>query len=172
MAFLFKIGKYTYHHGNIQNSVYVWCIDINIDEQEITNKHYTIRNNLKQILQVYHIRAMRKEFLDTVELYIGKVEKAKIRYIYSTWLKNSAISINSKTQDIDDRIEMMFELGDPDLITNFRKINEDRLPKYDIFWEYLSKYLKGIIQDSVLAVDDRRHDTFQHLAVAISTRDF
>jgi len=169
VAFLFKIGKYTYHHGNIQNSVYVWRIDINVDEQEITNKHYTIRNNLKQTLQVYHTRAMRKEFLDTVELYIGKVKKAKMRYIYSTWLKDSAASINSETQDIDDRVEMMFELGDPDLVTDFREINEGILPKYDIFLEYSSKYLEGIAQESVLAVDERRHDTFQHLAVAIST---
>ncbi|CAB4484411.1 unnamed protein product [Rhizophagus irregularis] len=40
--------------------------------KDMINKHYTIRNNLKQTLQVYHTRAMRKEFLDTVELYIGK----------------------------------------------------------------------------------------------------
>ncbi|EXX65738.1 hypothetical protein RirG_130390 [Rhizophagus irregularis DAOM 197198w] len=66
----------------------------------------------------------------------------------------------------------MFELGDPDLITDFREINEGRLPKYDVFWEYSSKYLEGIAQESVLAVDDRRHDIFQHLAVAISTCDF
>ncbi|RGB42604.1 hypothetical protein C1646_750790 [Rhizophagus diaphanus] len=99
--FLFKVGKYTYHHGNIQNSVYVWHIDINVNEQDMINKHYTIRNNLKQTLQDYHTRAMRKEFLDTVELYIGKVEKARIRYIYSIWLQDSAVSINSETLDID-----------------------------------------------------------------------
>ncbi|CAB5209769.1 unnamed protein product [Rhizophagus irregularis] len=172
VAFPFKVGKYTYHHGNIQNSVYVWRIGINVNEQDMINKHYTIRNNLKQTLQVYHTRAMRKEFLDTVELYIGKVEKARMRYIYSVWLQDSAASINSETQDIDDRVEVMFELGDPDLITDFCEINEGRLPKYDVFWEYSSKYLEGIAQESVLAVDDRRHDIFQHLAVAISTRDF
>ncbi|CAB5209375.1 unnamed protein product [Rhizophagus irregularis] len=172
VAFPFKVGKYTYHHGNIQNSVYVWRIGINVNEQDMINKHYTIRNNLKQTLQVYHTRAMRKEFLDTVELYIGKVEKARMCYIYSVWLQDSAASINSETQDIDDHVEVMFELGDPDLITDFREINEGRLPKYDVFWEYSSKYLEGIAQESVLAVDDRRHDIFQHLAVAISTRDF
>ena len=39
---------------------------------------------------------------------------------------------------------MMFELGDPDLITDFCEINEGRLSNYDIFWEYSSKYLEGI----------------------------
>jgi hypothetical protein len=62
LVFPFKIGKYTYYHGNVQNSVYIWHIDINVDKQELVNKHYIIRNNLKQTLQVYHIRAMRKEF--------------------------------------------------------------------------------------------------------------
>ncbi|CAG8752522.1 5637_t:CDS:2, partial [Rhizophagus irregularis] len=152
VAFPFKVGKYTYHHGNIKNSVYVWRIGINVNEQDMINKHYTIRNNLKQTLQVYHTRAMRKEFLDTVELYIGKVEKARMRYIYSVWLQDSAASINSETQDIDDRVEVMFELGDPDLITDFREINEGRLPKYDVFWEYSSKYLEGIAQESEMAI--------------------
>ncbi|GBB84908.1 hypothetical protein RclHR1_01150012 [Rhizophagus clarus] len=74
-AFLFKAGKYTYYHGNIQNSVYLWRIDNNANEEELANKHYKIRNNLKQTIQIYHTRAMRKEFIDTVELCIGKVER-------------------------------------------------------------------------------------------------
>jgi hypothetical protein len=115
---------------------------------------------------------MRKEFLDTVDLYIGKVEKAKMRHIYTAWLNDSAASVNSETQDVDDRVEMMFELGDPDLLTDFCEINEGKLLKFDIFWEYALKYLEGTAQESVLAVDERRHDLFQHLAAAISTRDF
>jgi hypothetical protein len=83
------VGKYTYHHGNVQNSIYLWRIDSNANEEELVNKHYEIRNNLKQTIQVYHTKAMRKEFIDTVELYIGKVEKARIRYIYSAWLEDS-----------------------------------------------------------------------------------
>ncbi|CAB5368674.1 unnamed protein product [Rhizophagus irregularis] len=149
VAFPFKVGKYTYHHGNIQNSVYVWRIGINVNEQDMINKHYTIRNNLKQTLQVYHTRAMRKEFLDTVELYIGKVEKARMRYIYSVWLQDSAASINSETQDIDDRVEVMFELGDPDLITDFCEINEATEEEIKDLWESLLE-----IEDS-LNMDDR-----------------
>ncbi|GES82303.1 uncharacterized protein LOC111136195 [Rhizophagus clarus] len=131
-AFLFKLGKYTYHHGNIQNSVYLWRIDNNANEEEL----------------------------------------ARIRYIYSTWLENSSASVNLVTQNIDDRVLLIFELGDPELITDLREINEGRIFKYDLFWEYALKYLEGIAQESILAVDERRHDIFQHLAVAISIRDF
>ena len=166
------MGKYTYHHGNVQNSIYLWRIDSNANEEELINKHYGIRNNLKQTIQVYHTKAMRKEFTDTVELYIGKIEKARIRYIYSVWLGDSSASVNSTTQNIDDRVQLMFELGDPELITDLRKINEGRMSSYDLFWEYALKYLEGIAQESILAVDERRHNIFQHLAIAISIRDF
>ena len=40
------------------------------------------------------------------------------------------------------------------------------------YFEYALKYLEGTAQESILAVDERRHDIFQHLAVAISIRDF
>ncbi|PKY55068.1 hypothetical protein RhiirA4_474284 [Rhizophagus irregularis] len=66
----------------------------------------------------------------------------------------------------------MFKLGDPNLLTDFREINESKLPKFDIFWEYALKYLEGTAQESILAVDERRHDLFQHLAAAILTQDF
>jgi hypothetical protein len=67
---------------------------------------------------------------------------------------------------------MIFELGDPDLLTDFHEINEGKLPKFDIFWKYTLKYLEGTAQEFILTVDERRHDLFQHLAAAISTWNF
>ena len=64
------------------------------------------------------------------------------------------------TQNIDDRVQLMFELGDPELITDLRKINEGRMSSYDLFWKYALKYLEGIAQESILAVDKRRHNIF------------
>lgn len=157
---MFKVGKYTYHHRNVQNSVYLWHIDSNVNEKELVNKYYEIKNNLKQTIQMYHTRAMKKEFIDTVELYIGKVEKARIRYIYSTWLENSSVLVNSVTQNIDDQVQLIFELGNLELITDLCEINEGRISKYGLFWKYALKYLEGVAQESILAVDERRHDIF------------
>jgi hypothetical protein len=115
---------------------------------------------------------MKKEFMDTIELYIGKVEKARIRHIYAIWLNDSSASVNLITQEIDERVQLMFELSKPEIITDLREINEGRISKYDLFWEYAIKYLDGIAQESIIAVDERRHNTIQHLAVAISIKDF
>ncbi|GES93292.1 hypothetical protein GLOIN_2v1763419 [Rhizophagus clarus] len=116
----------------LKNAFLFKHINNNANEEELVNKHYKIKNNLKQIIQIYHTRAMRKEFIDTVELCIG----------------------------------------DPELITDLCEINKGRIFKYDLFWEYALKYLEGIVQESILAVDEKRHDIFQHLVVAISIRDF
>jgi hypothetical protein len=58
----------------------------------------------------------------------------------------------------------MVELGDSNIITDLRGINEGESKKYDTFWKYTNKYLEGEAQESVLAVDERRQDSIQHLA--------
>ncbi len=42
------MGKYTYNHGNIQNSIYLWHLDNSVNEKEIIDEHYKIINNLKK----------------------------------------------------------------------------------------------------------------------------
>jgi len=41
-AFTFKIGIYTYHHGNIMNTTFIWKIDPNVDESTAFEKNYEI----------------------------------------------------------------------------------------------------------------------------------
>ena len=171
-AFLFKIGIYTYHHGNIQNCTYIWKIDSNVLDSEMINKHYSIREDLKKQLQVFHTRAMQKEFLDLTELYFGKIEKARVKHLIKHLLHDSSTPDSLSEKDIDNRITLMVELGDPEMITDLRHLNQGRPEKFDIFWDYAKKYLEGTAENLILAVDDRRHDLLQHLAHAISVRDF
>ena len=66
----------------------------------------------------------------------------------------------------------MIELGDSEFITDFRHLNSGPIDcKYDTFWNYAKKYFESTINETVLAVDERRHDMIQHLAQAISIRD-
>ena len=76
-AFNFKVVIYIYHHrGNIQNSVFIWKVNENSSESEVNNMNYQIRIQLKGLLQVFHTRAMKKEFKNIVELCLGKLDKA------------------------------------------------------------------------------------------------
>ncbi|GBB90338.1 hypothetical protein RclHR1_17260004 [Rhizophagus clarus] len=57
------------------------------------------------------------------------------------------------------------------IITDLQHFNEGRISIYDTFWEYAKKFLESTAQDSVIAVDERRHDPIVHLARAISVED-
>ncbi|CAB5395147.1 unnamed protein product [Rhizophagus irregularis] len=41
-AFTFKMRMYTYHHGNIMNTTFIWKIDPSVDESIAFEKNYKI----------------------------------------------------------------------------------------------------------------------------------
>lgn len=172
LAFLFKVGIYKYHHGTAQNIIYIWRINPEASETEIVNKNYEIRTKLKGQLQIFHTRAMKKELMENFELCLGKCERARLRHIISDLLGDCSASVNSVTHEVDERVNIMIELGDPEFITDLRQLSEGQInQKFDIFWDYARKYLENTVNETLLAVDERRHDTIQHLAQAISIRD-
>ncbi|PKK57493.1 hypothetical protein RhiirC2_825681, partial [Rhizophagus irregularis] len=166
-TFTFKMGMYTYHHGNIMNTTFIWKIDPSVDESIAFEKNYKIRSELKNSMPVYATRAMRREFVDTCDMFLGNVEKSRVRRIYKEFVGDST----ADEMEIDIRVKLAFDLRDPDIITDLRHFNEGRISIYDTFWEYSKKFLEGTAQDSVVAVDERRHDPIVHLARAISVED-
>ena len=83
-----------------------------------------------------------KNLLILLNFVLVKLKRQEFVIFILTWLKDSSASVNSVTQNIDDRVLLIFELGDPELITDLREINEGRISKYDLFWEYALKYLE------------------------------
>ena len=114
---------------------------------------------------------MKKELIENFELYVGKCEKARLRHIISDLLGDFSASVNSASQNVDERVNIMIELGDPEFISDLRHLNRGLTNKFDTFWSYAQKYFENTVNETVLAVDERRHDTIQHLAQAISIRD-
>ena len=114
-AFTFKIGVYTYHHGNIMNTTFIWKIDPDVDESTAFEKNYEIRNELKSSMPAYATRAMRKEFVNTCDMFLGNVEKARVHQIYKKFIGNST----ANEMEIDVRVKLAFDLKDPDFITDF-----------------------------------------------------
>ena len=68
--------------------------------------------------------------------------------------------------EIDERMRMILEMEDADIMLDLRHLNTGRKSQYDVFWS------KKFLEESVgTAVDDRRHGEVTHLAKAISVRD-
>ena len=137
-AFTFKIGIYTYHHGNIMNTTFIWKIDPDVDESTAFEKNYEIRNELKSSMPAYATRAMRREFVNTCDMFLGNVEKSWVRRIYKELTGDST----ADESEIDVRVKLAFDLKDPELITDLWHFNEGKISIYDTFWEYAKKFLE------------------------------
>lgn len=77
---------------------------------------------------------------------------------------------SSETTDqakIDDRIALLIDMEDPNVVVDLRSLNTGQVSRYDLFWNECEKFLH-----ENTAVNDRRHGTITHLALAISIRDF
>ena len=118
-------------------------------------------------MPAYATWAMRKEFVNTCDIFLGNVEKSRVRRIYKEFIGDST----ANESEIDAKVKLAFDLKDPELITDLWHFNEGKISIYDTFWEYAKKFLEGTAQDLIVAVDERRHDPIMHLTRAISVKD-
>lgn len=81
---------------------------------------------------------------------------------------DSSSSENADQAIVDDRIRLIIDTQDPDIVDDLRHLNSGRPPKYELFWDQCNKYLEEVVETSV---DERRHGEVVHLAKALSTRD-
>ncbi len=63
-------------------------------------------------MPIYATRAIRKEFVNTCDMFFGNVEKSKVRRIYKEFIED--VTVNKL--EIDAKVKLAFDLKDPDLI--------------------------------------------------------
>ena len=93
------------------------------------------------------------------------VKSMHARHVYKLLTGDSSSSTNENEKDIDTRVKQASDLQDPDIIMDLRKHNPVKPPKYSVFFFHK---VKSYVENTVEAVDNRRHDIFTHLAIAIS----
>ena len=75
---------------------------------------------------------------------------------------------SSETTDqakIDDRIALLIDMEDPNVVVDFRSLNTGQVSRYDLFWNECEKFLH-----ENTAVNDRRHGTITHCTCNIHSR--
>src|SRR5277367_1282234 len=95
----------------------------------------------------YATRAMKKEFVNTCEMFLGNVEKSQVHHIYKEFMGDCF----ADESEIDARVRLAFDLNNPKLITNLRHFNEGQISIYNPFWDEAKKFLDSVVQDSVVA---------------------
>lgn len=89
-----------------------------------------------------------------------------MREMYRCLTGDSSASSNLNEATVDEWIQRILQLQDPDILPDLRHFNEGRPEKYQVFWEHCKKYI-----EDCSAVDECRHGETTHLACAMSVRD-
>ena len=71
-------------------------------------------------------------------------------------------------KDVQARLKLALETGDPEIVYDLRHHNPGRRHEFDAFWDAAKGYTEA---SAMQAVDSRRHGQVCNMATALSTRD-
>ena len=155
--------------GTIGSLHWLWRTDATDISSALTSSQQVIET-LKSNIPTYHTRAMRKAMFDKFGLVTNKVKPSVLRHFYRDLTGDRAVSPSRSEQEVDERLALLFELEEPELIFDLRTTNPGNASNcYELFWRIAEEFLQ---EDIGTAVDDRRHSVAVHVAKAISVRDF
>ena len=165
MAMPFPIGRVSYPMSGSHHSMhFVWRSE---EKPDIAKEHEVIKRIEKQ-LPVFHTRAMRRQFQEEISLLTNTKGTAAIT-IYQKLTGDSSVLEDPNSRKIQQRMRLIIDTQDPELIADMRLLNKGRPEEFEEFW----KVAQALINEAELkAVDDRRLGTYTHMAVAMSVRDF
>lgn len=157
---------YTYSSGNSCGNLYfIWTVPEQESESDLLTQSQAVVRKVEATIPTYHTRAMRKQFVHDFQLFVH-MEPKVMREMYRCLTGDSSASTNLSEATVDERIQRILQLQDPDILPDLRHFNEGRPEKYQVFWEYCKKFI-----EECSAVDERRHGETTHLACAMSVRD-
>ena len=152
--------------GSVLSQHFLWKVPDDFCVEAALSENQRVIDKLKQDFQVYHTRAMRKEFVNTYGRFTNSTKPVVLRSIYKELTGDASGSNTSDEVAVDKWLKEALSFEDVDIIVDLRELNEGRSGKYDIFWTKCKEYLQ-----ECTAVPDRRHGDVSFMAKAISTRD-
>ena len=135
-----------------------------MSDHEKSNALLRFLATIQPLLPVYHTRAMRRAFMDQVNLLTtGNVPPHVSKNLYQSLTGDSSAEI---TSEIAERVQLAIDTNDPDLIMDLRHLNSGRPgDTFKVFFDELIKYV-----DEITAADERRHGV-AHMSEFLSLRD-
>lgn len=113
-----------------------------------------VKKEMKSKCPVFHSRA----------LSTNMVKPAVLRQMYRDLTGDSSAPVNLTEQQVDERLREALDLEDPDMIWDLRVKNAGRPEQFSAFLAECQKYNTSKVET---AVDDRRHDQFDHTSCNI-----
>ena len=138
-----------------------------ITESELLHQNMIVAQSVREKIQIYHTRAMRREAMNTFGRLCG-VKPQFLREIYKRLTGDMSASRTANEAEIDTRVRLALDGEDANIIVDLREMNEGRQEKFSVFWSECKAYLENVTE---VAVQERRHGEITYLASALSSRD-
>ncbi len=118
---------------NIENLHFLWKVAGTTDE-EFFQCQQTIEK-AKEEIPVYHTRAMRRALFSRFGKFSHQVKPAVLRAFYKELTNDSSAPTNLNEAEIDERVLMMLDTEDSNIVIDLRHLNSRRRGQYDDFWK-------------------------------------
>lgn len=158
--------------NNVGNMHFVWRVPLTEKIEDTFDKCQAVIESLKPELPKFHTRTMRKAMFTKFGRVAPSIKPAVLRCFYRDLTGDKSASNDHKEEIIDQRVLEVIEMEpeEPSTIFDLREVKSSvSRTKYQVFWGEAQKFINENIGT---AVDDRRHTSVTHLAMAISIRDF
>ncbi|CAB3995273.1 Hypothetical predicted protein [Paramuricea clavata] len=136
------------------------------DPDSLCQSQHTIEIVKKQI-PTFHTRAMRQSLMQKYGRVAPNIKPAVLRSLYRDLTDDSSAATNEHMAEIDERVRLILDMEDPNVVLDLRTLNTGNKSQYDVFWDECKKFLE---EEVGTPVDDRRHD--QVLELAVKFRSF
>jgi hypothetical protein len=70
------------------------------------------------------------------------IKPAVLRSLYRDLTDDSSAATNQHTAEIDERVRLILDMEDPDVVLDMRALNAGHKSQYDVFWEESKKFLE------------------------------
>ena len=160
--------KFSHSYGNNLGTMhFMWSIPDSITESELLHQNMIVAQSVREKIQIYHTRAMRREAMNTFGRLCG-VKPQFLREIYKRLTGDMSASRTANEAEIDTRVRLALDGEDANIIVDLREMNEGRQEKFSVFWSECKAYLENVTE---VSVQERRHGEITYLASALSSRD-
>ena len=110
--------KFSHSYGNSLGTMrFMWCIPGSITESELL-QNMIVAESVREKIQVYHTRAMRREAMNTFGRICG-VKLKFLREIYKRLTGDMSASRTANEAEVDTRVRLALD-GDANIIVDLR----------------------------------------------------
>ena len=163
-GFFYEMTLYTkVLGGNLEALHFMWRIDRDSDS------HDAMQADAVKIVDAqlpsYHDKAVKKAFVTAANKL--NVKPSHRRLLFHIATSDSTAPANHAEETVNKRLEHYVDTGDESIIVDLRKLNK-RPSVFEQFFEKAARFIESEVET---AVDDRRHGSIVHMALALSADD-